>query len=70
MMIIMFWMNKTKIHNIIMMNLKNIIILIIRASINNHQMKAVMKKINLKQIIKIIVLKTIISKILALKNPY
>lgn len=63
-------MNKTKIHNIIMMNLKNIIILIIRASINNHQMKAVMKKINLKQIIKIIVLKTIISKILALKNPY
>ena len=63
MMIIMFWMNKTKIHNIIMMNLKNIIILIIRASINNHQMKAVMKKINLKQIIKIIVLKTIISKI-------
>ena len=70
MMIIMFWMNKTKIHNIIMMNLKNIIILIIRASINNHQMKAVMKKINLKQIIKIIVLKTIISKILALNNPY
>jgi hypothetical protein len=70
MMIIMFWMNKTKIHNIIMMNLKNIIILIIRASINNHQMKAIMKKINLKQIIKIIVLKTIISKILALKNPY
>ena len=63
-------MNKTKIHNIIVMNLKNIIILIIRASINNHQMKAVMKKINLKQIIKIIVLKTIISKILALKNPY
>lgn len=63
-------MNKTKIHNIIMMNLKNIIILIIRASINNHQMKAIMKKINLKQIIKIIVLKTIISKILALKNPY
>jgi len=56
-------MNKTKIHNIIMMNLKNIIILIIRASINNHQMKAIMKKINLKQIIKIIVLKTIISKI-------
>ena len=70
MMIIMFWMNKTKIHNIIMMNLKNIIILIIRASINNHQMKAIMKKINLKQIIKIIVLKTIITKILALKNPY
>ena len=70
MMIIMFWMNKTKIHNIIMMNLKNIIILIIRASINNHQMKAIMKKINLKQIIKIIVLKTIISKILALNNPY
>ena len=63
-------MNKTKIHNIIMMNLKNIIILIIRASINNHQMKAIMKKINLKQIIKIIVLKTIISKILALNNPY
>ena len=63
-------MNKTKIHNIIMMNLKNIIILIIRALISNHQMKEIMKKINLKQIIKIIVLKTIISKILALKNPY
>jgi len=63
-------MNKTKIHNIIMMNLKNIIILIIRALISNHQMKEIMKKIILKQIIKIKVLNTIISKILALKNPY